>query len=298
MGYGGTAHSTVSVDIVQADVDAIIDGLTGGDGRNLSDLNAHLAGMFDLLAGYSYSPLHNGTWAVDYLANIQSGTENAVDFLSGNYYGPLVDTAMASSVIADCLTGNETGPLHDGNMSVVDWLGNIEGQTEDVVGMLAGWYSSVLHNGWTSAVDYLEWIESNTTSTIVRLEWVDQGVADLVSMLSGWAPSVLNNGYSTILDYLEWINEEVMAGTGFLGGGNNGPLTDIADSLYDWYSGQHAAELLRNIWDDNGWYLYDGFSGQTAAELLRDIDSRINDIMDTLAQFTFDGNGRLLVTTD
>lgn len=246
MAYGGRTYSNVSVDIVQADVDAIIDGLTGGDGRNLSDVDARLAGLHDLLAGYTYSPLNNGVWAADYLANIQGGMDNAVDLLSGNYYGPLVDTAYSAMVAADCLRGYETGPFYDGYNGAVDWL-----------------------------------------------NWIESDMYELVSMLSGWYPSVLSTTYSSTVDYLDWIYGETSETTSFLAGWNSGPLTDTADRLYDWYSGQNAAELLRDINYSTGetpYLLYDGWAGRSAAELL-------SDIREALWQFTFDYDGRLRVTT-
>src|SRR5438874_976633 len=44
-GSGGSIGGTVNVDIVQTDVQAIVDGLTGWNGNTLSDLNYHLSNI-------------------------------------------------------------------------------------------------------------------------------------------------------------------------------------------------------------------------------------------------------------
>ena len=51
MPYGGKIHGAVGADIVQADVDAIVQGLGGSPGRTLADLHSPLAGVLECLLG-------------------------------------------------------------------------------------------------------------------------------------------------------------------------------------------------------------------------------------------------------
>ena len=51
MPYGGNIHATVSADLVQTDVDAIVQGLGGSPGRTLADLHSPLAGVLECLLG-------------------------------------------------------------------------------------------------------------------------------------------------------------------------------------------------------------------------------------------------------
>ena len=51
MPYGGNIHGAVGADIVQADVDAIVQGVAGSPGRTLADLHAPLAGVLECLLG-------------------------------------------------------------------------------------------------------------------------------------------------------------------------------------------------------------------------------------------------------
>ena len=51
MPYGGNIHATVGADLVQADVDAIVQGVAGSPGKTLADLHAPLAGVLECLLG-------------------------------------------------------------------------------------------------------------------------------------------------------------------------------------------------------------------------------------------------------
>ena len=117
MGYGGTAHATVDVDLVQADVDAIIDGIAGQSGSD-----ATLGDLEDYLSGSASGPLHDGSsGVVDWLYYIESDTYSIQDYISGSYSGPLtdmVDYLSGSSYgplthVEDYLSGSYSGPLTD-----------------------------------------------------------------------------------------------------------------------------------------------------------------------------------------
>lgn len=65
MGYGGggTFSGTLNVDIVQTDVQAIVDGICGGGGQTLTDLNYHLSNIDSALyAVDSVAYLLSGMW--------------------------------------------------------------------------------------------------------------------------------------------------------------------------------------------------------------------------------------------
>jgi hypothetical protein len=100
MGYGGTGYATVDVDIVQTDVDAIVDSLTGMNGSTLSDLEYRLLDI----DGYLYDGFYS---AVDWLSYIESYTSSMEGYLGGWY----------------------SGPLYDGSYGVVEWLNYIESNT-------------------------------------------------------------------------------------------------------------------------------------------------------------------------
>ena len=51
MPYGGNIHGAVGADLVQADVDAIVQGLAGSPGKTLADVQAPLAGVLECLLG-------------------------------------------------------------------------------------------------------------------------------------------------------------------------------------------------------------------------------------------------------
>ena len=53
MPYGGTIHSTISADLIQTDVDALIEGVTGDEGKTLSDLQTRLRDISELVSGDS-----------------------------------------------------------------------------------------------------------------------------------------------------------------------------------------------------------------------------------------------------
>ena len=155
MGYGGTSYSTVSVDIVQADVQAIVDGITGYYGRTLTDVDNDLG-------NYLY---YNGNTAAALLQYIlyqmqSMGGSNIENYLNGNWYGVLYDGTSAVSYlnwiagntggIESLLSGSWGGPLTDaaGNLS------SINNNTGSLQGYLAGWNGGPLTD-----------IASNTNST-------------------------------------------------------------------------------------------------------------------------------------
>ena len=130
MGYGGTGYATVNVDIAQADVQAIVDGITGVSARTLSDIEN------DLLAF-----LYNGTGAINYLEWIQLSASSLESYLNGNY----------------------SGVLNNGTFAV-DFLNYIYDSVSSIQSALLGWTYGVLYNG-TSVADYLESISNYTSST-------------------------------------------------------------------------------------------------------------------------------------
>jgi hypothetical protein len=174
MGYGGTGYATVDVDIVQTDVDAIVQGLTGYAGMTFSDVNDRLSFMSDLLSGYYSGPLtsiDNNIW------NVQDGIWQVRDYLSGYNYGPLTDirdclwadgynaawwmkeAAYRGSDILMYLSGGWNGPLTDiawSNYEARDLLsGYWGGPLTDIRDYLSGSYGGPV----TEMRDHLYYIE-------------------------------------------------------------------------------------------------------------------------------------------
>lgn len=76
MGYGGSTFSgTLNVDLVQTDVQAIVDGITGGD--SLADISSHLQNI----SGYLYDPNSNTS-----LYSLVESMRQSVDSLSNCLY--------------------------------------------------------------------------------------------------------------------------------------------------------------------------------------------------------------------
>ena len=75
MGYGGTGYATVTVDIVQADVQAIVDGITGTYGRTLTNVDDELGIIQSYLDGSNFGPIslcvNTLSWIDMDLVNIQ-----------------------------------------------------------------------------------------------------------------------------------------------------------------------------------------------------------------------------------
>jgi hypothetical protein len=103
VGYGGTGYATVRVDIVQTDVDAIVQGITGTSGRTLTDLDNDLGNCLS----------NNGATAAAML-----------NWISNEIYS----TNNALYDIANYLNGINHGTLYDGN-SAVDYLNWISSNT-------------------------------------------------------------------------------------------------------------------------------------------------------------------------
>ena len=116
MGYGGTGYATVDVDIVQTDVDAIVDGLTGTNDRTLSDLEDRLLNI----EGYLYD---GSASAIDMLSYIRGNAYGCESYLGGWSSGPL--TYMASD-----LSAIEGYLYHDG-YSAAQWLRDMKYDTYD-----------------------------------------------------------------------------------------------------------------------------------------------------------------------
>ena len=102
MGYGTTPNSTISADLVAADIDAIIDGICGDNipagygfnSANLGDIlymmetfDSYISTIEEYLSGNNSSgPLYN----IDFSAyEIDNQTYSMNEYLSGNYSGPL-----------------------------------------------------------------------------------------------------------------------------------------------------------------------------------------------------------------
>lgn len=100
MGYTGGSGSggggTVIADIVEADIQAIVDGLAGVNGRTLSDVEAYLSGS-------SSGPM----------TDLRDSTDYIEDYLSGNNSGPLTDIRDYTDYMEDYLSGSNGGPLTD-----------------------------------------------------------------------------------------------------------------------------------------------------------------------------------------
>lgn len=273
MGYGGTGYATVTVDIAQTDVDAIVQGITGTYGRTLTDVDNDLG-------NYLY---YNGNTAAALLQSLldQMGSTTSALYDIENY-----------------LSGSWYGTLYNGNR-VVDYLDWINSNIGGVQNYLSGSWYGVLYDG-TRAIDYLNWISSNTGS--------------LQGYLAGWSGGPLNDIASNT-SYL-WNLQSYLSGSWggpltnidgntnstayYLSGYGYGALYDgnTAVSYLNWISGNtsntaYNTSYLSNI--DSAIstvrdYLYDSGSYQSAASIL-------NDIRNYLQQFSFDGSGRLRVTT-
>jgi hypothetical protein len=85
MGFGGsTFNGTLNVDLVQTDVQAIVDGIAGGDHRTLSDIDNHLqtiGGYLCLFDGYSYTSIS------DQLNSLRSSMDLLISCLRFDYTG-------------------------------------------------------------------------------------------------------------------------------------------------------------------------------------------------------------------
>lgn len=215
MGYGGTTYSTVSVDIVQTDVDAIIQGLTGYAGRTFSDVDDRLYYMLDYLSGNNYGPL----------TSMADAAWQCRDYLSGYSYGPIADTAWNTGSARDYLSGYNYGPLTDirdslwaDGYNAAWWLREIQYRGSDILSYLSG--------GWNGPLTDTAW---NTS--------------DIRNYLSGY-----NYGPISDTAYATWGIRDLLSGY------NYGPLTDMRDQLYyiegylwSGYWGQSAADLLGDI---------------------------------------------------
>lgn len=82
MPYGGTLNTTVSTDLIQTDVDAIIQGLSGAGANTLSDLDDRFSYLNGALAG------ENGSLINDMYAQIEYGLFDSYSypFLDSLYY--------------------------------------------------------------------------------------------------------------------------------------------------------------------------------------------------------------------
>jgi hypothetical protein len=160
MGYGGTGYATVSVDIVQADVNAIVQGITGTYGRTLSDLETDLGAYLN----------YNGTSAAAYLQYIYSQM--------GGVLGNL-------STIQGYLVGSYTGVFYDGDNTAVQYLHQISNY-------LNGWTNGALYDGNNSAVQYLNWISQNTSNLAYNLYCNGNSAAQYLSWISNNTGGIQN----------------------------------------------------------------------------------------------------------
>lgn len=221
MGYG-SGQGVFNVGIVETDVQAIIDGLTGSNGQTLTELEYRLANVESELS-------YNGNSAAALLQWVLDSVSSVSNYLGGSYYGVLYDGTSAVTYLnwISSNTGNLGSYLYDGN----------------------------------SAASYLNWISGNTSSTAYYL----------------------NDGNRAV-DYLNWISSGIGNLQSYLGGSNYGVL----------YDGNSAVSYLNWIYGNTGsisGYLWSGNASMSVADLL-------NDIRSLLWNFQFDGNGRLLVSTN
>lgn len=235
MGYGNV-QGTFNIGIVETDVQAIVNGITGYYGRTLTDVDNDIGGLG--------SYLYDGNSAVSYLSWINSNLGSLQSYLGGYNYGVLYDGTSA--------------------VQYLNWISNNTGSL-----------SYYLYDG-NSAAQYLNWICSNT--------------GGIESYLSGSWYGVLYDGTSAV-QYLNWINSNTGGLQGYLAGWNGGPLTNI-DSNTSYTAGNtsylyNIDSAISSVRD----YLYDWNSYQSVAAIL-------NDIRNCLQQLSFDGNGRLLVSTN
>jgi len=163
-----------------------------------------------------------------------------------------------------------------GNVQGTFNIGIVETDVQAIVNGITGYYgrtltdvdndigglSSYLYDG-NSAVNYLNWIANNT--------------GGLQSYLAGYSGGPLTDAASN----LNSINSNTGSLQGYLAGYSGGPLTDTAGNT------SSTASNTSNI----AYYLYDWNTYQSAASLL-------GDIRNLLQRFNFDGNGRLLVSTN
>jgi hypothetical protein len=92
MGFGGANIGTVNVDLVQTDVQAIVDGITGNDHRTLTDIDNHLqtiGGYLCLFDGYSYTSIS------DQLNSLRGSMDLLISCLRNDYIGrTAIDSLM------------------------------------------------------------------------------------------------------------------------------------------------------------------------------------------------------------
>jgi len=141
MGFGAsTIVGNLMVDLVQADVDGIVDGIAGGSGGNadLYDLNQNLASIRDQLNGSASGNLHDGGYSL-------------VDYLSGgSYNGPLYQ-------MEQYLSGSYSGPLYDGNYNLIQYLSgtSYNGPLYQMEQYISGNYYGPFYDGSYNLVGYL-----------------------------------------------------------------------------------------------------------------------------------------------
>lgn len=222
MGYGGTGYATVDVDIVQADVDGIVQGLGGMGGSTLGDLSTLLSEISGNL--YYWDDPTYGTkisWledidmilaSVDMSLHSSSEYRSAADLLDDvrgqlNVDGYstawwMRDCASSSSATAGFLSGYNYGPITD-----------IAGNTYELREYLSGYYYGPL----TDIRDYMSGYSYGVFTDIASGTW------DVRDHLSG-----SNSGPLTSMDY---------------------SLYEVQNYLWNSYYGASAADLLGEIRD-------------------------------------------------
>jgi hypothetical protein len=208
MGYGGTGYATVSVDIVQTDVDAIVQGLTGPGGQTLTELEWRLMQSLDYLSGYSYGPI----------TDTASSCWGMRDLLSGYYSGPLTETAWNTGNARDYLAGYSGGPLTDiRDYMAGSWGGPLTEIRDNLYidGYSAAWWlREIQYRG----SDILMYLSGGWNGPITDTAW---GISTIRDCITGYS-------YSPLTDMRDML--------GYIDG-----------KLYSGYWGASAADLLGDI---------------------------------------------------
>jgi len=145
MGFGAsTIVGNLMVDLVQADVDGIVNGIGGN--ADLNDLDQDLGSILGQLNKSSYGALYDGSYGVaDYLYMLyqqldgayqsvfkKSGDYSLIEYVSGqSYVGPLYQ-------MEQYISGSYTGPFYDGSYNLVGYLSMIYSTLSSIYGYVSG----------------------------------------------------------------------------------------------------------------------------------------------------------------
>ena len=183
MGYGNV-QGTFNIGIVETDVQAIVNGITGYYGRTLTDVDNDIGGLG--------SYLYDGNSVVNYLNWIANNTGSLQGYLAGYNYGALYDgnTAVQYLNWINSNTGSLSSYLWDGN-SAATYLNWISGNTSGLQSYLGGWSSGPL----TDTASNTSYTAGNTS----YLYNIDSAISTVRDYLYDW------NSYQSVAAILNDI---------------------------------------------------------------------------------------------